>query len=112
MFCCRGRAWDRRDPFVLAVGGRKAPRDLLRERGWLLTDPLEKQGQLKIVAASSPLPEEIWDRKERLCRFPKRLVYDRFTCYLAAQRPVLHQDTGFQDWLPAGEGILRFADLD
>jgi hypothetical protein len=25
---------------------------------------------------------------------------------------VLHQDTGFQDWLPTGEGFLSFADLD
>ena len=34
---------------------------------------------------------------------------DRSVCYLAAGRPVVAQDTGFGDWLPAGEGVLAYA---
>ena len=36
----------------------------------------------------------------------------RSVCYLAAGRPVVVQDTGFSDVIPAGEGLLAFADLD
>lgn len=37
---------------------------------------------------------------------------DRSVCYLAAGRPVVLQDTGFTDWLPAGRGVLGFTTLD
>lgn len=36
---------------------------------------------------------------------------DRSVCYLASGRPVLVQDTGLDDWIPTGEGILSFRDL-
>ena len=37
-------------------------------------------------------------------------VSDRSSCYLAAGRPVLVQDTGQGDWLPVGEVFLTFRD--
>src|SRR5260221_11242181 len=37
---------------------------------------------------------------------------DRSVCYLASGRPVLIEDTGFQDWLPAGEGLLTFNNVN
>jgi hypothetical protein len=37
---------------------------------------------------------------------------DRSVCYLAAARPVILQDTGFTEWLPAGKGVLAFSDLE
>ena len=37
---------------------------------------------------------------------------DRSVCYLAAGRPVLIEDTGLSDWLPLGEGLVSFADLN
>ncbi|HXJ73235.1 MAG TPA: glycosyltransferase family 1 protein, partial [Candidatus Dormibacteraeota bacterium] len=37
---------------------------------------------------------------------------DRSVCYLASGRPVLIEDTGLQDWLPCGEGLLTFSDLE
>lgn len=37
---------------------------------------------------------------------------DRSTCYLASGKPVLLQDTGLRDWLPTGEGIMTFSDVD
>jgi hypothetical protein len=38
-------------------------------------------------------------------------VSDRTACYLASGRPVLVQDTGQGQWLPTGEGLLTFEDL-
>ena len=37
---------------------------------------------------------------------------DRSVCYLASGRPVLIEDTGLGDWLPVGEGVVTFADLN
>ncbi len=33
---------------------------------------------------------------------------DRSVCYLASGRPVVIEDTGLRDWLPAGPGSFRF----
>jgi hypothetical protein len=37
---------------------------------------------------------------------------DRSVCYLASGRPVLIEDTGLTDWLPVGEGVVTFANLE
>jgi hypothetical protein len=37
---------------------------------------------------------------------------DRTACYLASGRPALLEDTGLGDWLPIGEGIVTFRDLE
>lgn len=36
---------------------------------------------------------------------------DRSVCYLASGRPVMMEDTGLADWLPAGAGLVTFHDL-
>jgi hypothetical protein len=36
---------------------------------------------------------------------------DRSACYLAAGRPVVTQDTGFDERLPVGEGLFSWRDL-
>lgn len=37
---------------------------------------------------------------------------DRSVCYLASGRPVAVEDTGLNDWLPVGEGLLTFHDME
>lgn len=37
---------------------------------------------------------------------------DRSVCYLASGRPVLIEDTGLSDWLPIGDGVVTFRDLN
>jgi glycosyltransferase involved in cell wall biosynthesis len=37
---------------------------------------------------------------------------DRSACYLASGRPVVAQATGFEEVLPAGEGLLQFSTVD
>ena len=36
----------------------------------------------------------------------------RSVCYLASGRPVVTQDTGFSAYIPTGEGLFAFSDLD
>ena len=36
---------------------------------------------------------------------------DRSVCYLASGRPVLVEDTGLQEWLSVGEGVVTFQDV-
>jgi hypothetical protein len=37
---------------------------------------------------------------------------DRSVCYLASGRPVLIEDTGLAEWLPAAEGVVLFRNVD
>src|SRR5205823_5896292 len=37
---------------------------------------------------------------------------DRSVCYLASGRPVLIEETGLSSWLPVGEGVVQFRDLN
>ena len=37
---------------------------------------------------------------------------DRSVCYLASGKPVLIEDTGLADWLPTGEGVVTYRDLE
>jgi hypothetical protein len=37
---------------------------------------------------------------------------ERSACYLAAGRPVITQDTGFDKVLPTGEGLFAFNTMD
>jgi hypothetical protein len=37
---------------------------------------------------------------------------DRSACYLAAGRPVITQETGFSKFIPTGNGLFAFSDMD
>ncbi len=99
-------------PFTIAVGG-PAPKATLREHGWSLVNPLEVTGTIeaykKFIAASRA---DFGVAKHAYVASRSGWFSDRSTCYLAAGRPVLHQDTGFTEWLPTGEGILPFSNVD
>lgn len=104
----------RRSParFLLALGIHPdEARDLaaLEENGWELVDP--------DVVAGDPgsYAEFIRRSKGELCVAKSGYVdsrsgwfSDRSACYLASGRPVIAQDTGFGERLPAGEGLLAF----
>jgi hypothetical protein len=98
---------------VLAVGGRNTPRDRLREHGWRLEDPLvaseTPEAYQRFIAGSAA---ELGIAKHAYVASRSGWFSDRSACYLAAGRPVLHQDTGCGDWLPTGEGVLLFSDAD
>ncbi len=97
---------------VVAMGGG-APRDRLGELGWQLVSPLAVTGtidayQAFIAGSAADFGVAKHAYVESQCGW----FSDRSTCYMAAGRPVLHQDTGIGDWLPVGEGVLLFSTLD
>lgn len=50
--------------------------------------------------------------KPSCVEFQNAWVSDRTLCYLASGKPVVIQDTGPSEYLPCGEGIFRFSDVD
>jgi len=99
--------------FLLAVGGRRAPGAELEAAGWELVDPLAATGTVaeygRFIAAAGA---DLGIAKHAYVASRSGWFSDRSTCFLAAGRPVLHQDTGYTDWLPVSDGVLPFSDLD
>jgi hypothetical protein len=96
----------------MAVSG-DAPTDELRALGWELVDPLESSRTITayhefIAGSRADLGIAKHGYVESRCGW----FSDRSTCYLAAGRPVLHQNTGFTDWLPAGNGVFPFSSVE
>jgi hypothetical protein len=98
--------------FVLAAGG-PAPRERLRADGWELTNPLEVTGTLDsyrdFITASYA---DLGIAKHAYVASASGWFSDRSICYLGSGRPVLHQETGFSEWLPTGEGVFAFSTGD
>jgi hypothetical protein len=95
--------------FELALGSEAAPREQLRARGWGVRDPLE--------VTRDPWTYQEYLRQSRAEFGIAKHGYvtartgwfsERSAGYLASGRPVVVQDTGFTDWLPAGRGVLAF----
>lgn len=99
-------------PFVLAAGG-PAPRDHLQAEGWRIANPLEVTGSFDayrdFIAGSYA---DLGIAKHAYVASGSGWFSDRSTCYLGSGRPVLHQETGFSEWLPTGEGVFAFSSAD
>jgi hypothetical protein len=97
--------------FRIAAGG-PTPQERLLEYGWVLEDPLAIS---RTVEQYQQFIARSWAdfgiAKHAYVASRSGWFSDRSTCYLAAGRPVLHQDTGFGDWLPTGEGVLSFSTM-
>jgi hypothetical protein len=98
--------------FSLAVGGG-APRARLSELGWELLSPLAIthtiEGYQEFIANSWA---DLGIAKHAYVASRSGWFSDRSTCFMAAGRPVLHQDTGCGDWLPTGEGVFLFSGME
>jgi hypothetical protein len=97
----------------LAVGGRDVPRDDLRADGWKVTDPLEATRTVwrfrDYIAASRA---ELTVAKQCYVRSGSGWFSERSANYLAAGRPVIAQDTGWSQHVPASPGVLPFTSTD
>jgi hypothetical protein len=97
----------------LAVGGADAPRDHWRSLGWHVVDSHE--------VSRTPDDYRAYVQRSRGEFSVAKNVYVatrcgwfscRTVCYLAAQRPAVVQDTGFREFIPTGEGLVAFRNLE
>jgi hypothetical protein len=96
--------------FDIAVRSRwTSPNALLRQAGWgiadidsISRDPWTYQAFIQGSKA------EFGIAKAGYVETRSGWFSERSAAYLASGRPVLHQDTGFSDWLPCGKGVLAF----
>lgn len=81
--------------------------------GWMITDALDTSRdfiQYRDMIRNSR--GEFTVAKDLNIRIRSGWFSDRAICYLAAGRPVLNQDTGFDAYLPVGEGLFSWRTQD
>jgi hypothetical protein len=89
------------------------PADLLEHLGWRTVDPLQVCGDLDSYRYYIRSSKAEWSvAKNGYVGDRTGWFSCRSACYLAAGRPVVVQDTGFTEVIPAGEGILAFTTMD
>jgi hypothetical protein len=85
----------------------------LAANGWQVRDPIalsrDPDRYRDFVAGSAG---EVTTAKDVNVRLRSGWFSDRSACYLASGRPVVTQDTAFDDVLPAGEGLLSYRTLE
>jgi hypothetical protein len=100
-------------PFELAIGQDEKAQQILRDNGWGWADSIEVSRDLEryrnyILHSRG----EFTVAKDQNIRLRSGWFSDRSTCYLAAGRPVINQETGFSNWLPTGRGLFTFENME
>jgi hypothetical protein len=99
-------------PLTLAVGGANAPLQRLAQCGWRVVDgPASSLTPAQYQAFIQASRGEFSPAKHVYVAMRTGWFSCRSACYLAAGRPVVVQDTGFQPVIPVGEGILAFSTM-
>jgi len=102
-----------RTPQRLCLAQMGADPELLRAHGWEVVPGEEvsrtPDGYRDFIQASRA---EFGIPKHGYVAMQGGWFSDRSACFLASGRPVLMEDTGLADWLPVGEGLLTFHNLD
>lgn len=97
----------------LALGCPPEVRSLMREKGWLVVDSVERSCDLEVYKDYiSGSRGEFTVAKDLYARTRCGWFSDRSVCYLAAGRPVVTQDTGFGKFVPTGKGLFAFSTMD
>lgn len=98
---------------ALSAGGSRTPADLLEHTGWHVVDPQSACAGLEFYRQYILASRGEWSVAKNGYVVGRPGWFScRSACYLAAGRPVIVQDTGFQDILPTGLGLLTFATTD
>src|SRR5436309_1009858 len=101
--------------FRVAADVASTPDDLrrLQDAGWEVVDPLpvsrDPDTYREFIRRSRG---EFTVAKDVNIRLASGWFSDRSACYLAAGRPVVNQDTGFDRVLPTGAGLFSFRTMD
>jgi len=88
-------------------------RDLFLRQGWRLSSPLTVSQDIDvyqryILGARG----EFTVSKDAVVRTRSGWFSDRSVCFLAAGKPVVTQETGFSTYIPTGEGLFSFSNVD
>ena len=97
-------------PLRIALAG--APPDGLARHGWQVVpgrEPSRTPWTYRDFIQGSRA--EFGVAKHGYVRMHGGWFSDRSVCYLASGRPVLVENTGLDDWLPVGEGVVTFRDV-
>jgi len=90
-----------------------ADRTLLQQNGWRVTSPLalslDPFGYQDFFRRSRA---EWTVAKDQNVRLRSGWFSERDACYLASGKPVIAQSTGFEHYLPVGEGLFPFRTMD
>jgi hypothetical protein len=90
-----------------------ADRQLLEGKGWTLSSPLQMSlepfGYQEFFRRSRG---EWTVAKDQNVRLRSGWFSERDACYLASGKPVVAQSTGFEKFLPTGEGLFAFRTMD
>lgn len=89
------------------------PRPLLEQKGWSVVDPDKVCPDLESYRTYIQGSKGEWSvAKNGYVKGQPGWFSCRSACYLAAGRPVIVQDTGFQPVIPTGEGVLVFSKIE
>jgi hypothetical protein len=103
----------RRVSFELATRVDAVTHARFEAHGWRLADAFELSRDVdRYRAFIEGSRAEFTVAKEQYVRLRSGWFSDRSTCYLAAGRPVITQDTGFGNVLPTGKGLFAFQNID
>lgn len=102
-----------RDRFLLAMEGPPPiTADELRARRWLIEDGLPVSKSLQTYRRFISRSRAEWSiAKHGYVATNSGWFSDRSASYMAMGRPVIVQSTGFETWLPTGEGVVSFSTL-
>jgi hypothetical protein len=88
-------------------------RAMLEEHGWEVADAAAVSRSLEEYQHYVHFSRgEFTVAKDINIRTRSGWFSDRSACYLAAGKPVINQDTGFDNVLPTGEGLFSFRTMD
>jgi hypothetical protein len=101
--------WESEDP----RNARETPSDRLTHAGWAVVDASAACSDLDSYRSYLRASKGEWSvAKSGYVEGRPGWFSCRSACYLAAGRPVVVQDTGFRDVIPAGRGVLPFQTMD
>ena len=100
-------------PLDLTMNGLHADGPRFAAHGWVTRDAValssDIEGYRAYIGNSTG---EFTMAKEQNTRLKSGWFSDRSACYLAAGRPVVVEDTGFDAFLPVGRGLVQFTRPD
>lgn len=99
--------------FEIAMGSETAPRQRLRDLGWIIRNPSE------IVSDPWAYRKYVQQSKGEFSVSKQGYVVsnsgwfsERSSSYLASGRPVIVQETGFSNWMKTGTGVFPFTQTE